>query len=175
MNDFYYYCITNCDFTFVLFGHLDKTQAEMPYSMPYGPNGQPPMVDPHLAMSQDELLSTSMGPNTTGPSYHQLGEHPTTQQQQQQQQVGTQQPPPPPPPPSSHYPTNGTNTTTVTPDSSQYYSPYCDSRGKNGQKYTHLHTLVKIFRLCLNYLFTIIISNHYLYILVGILFFSRQL
>ncbi|XP_027206143.2 transcription factor daughterless isoform X4 [Dermatophagoides pteronyssinus] len=138
---------------------IDKSQADMPsYTMPStygGSNGgqsnqsqQPPptmsnivVVDNvHLAaMShhnphhhphhhhQDELNSAGI---ITPPTYHQLN-NPESQ----------------PPPPSSsssqqstHYPppltpTNGTNTGTTNnssataPDSSQYYSPYCDSRG----------------------------------------------
>ncbi|KPM09316.1 hypothetical protein QR98_0078500 [Sarcoptes scabiei] len=119
----------------------------MPYSMPYVPNGgggQSSLVESHLTMShEDHLMSSnpillassnpqnpgvSMG-GPTAPTYHQLTNDP--------QQHSQPQPPPPSAqvvPSSAHYvnapnPNNGgVIVSPAAPDSSQYYSPYCDSR-----------------------------------------------
>ncbi|XP_075590897.1 transcription factor daughterless isoform X3 [Dermatophagoides farinae] len=131
---------------------VDKSQADMPsYTMPsYGSNGgqsqpQPTMANivvdnVHLAtMShhhhhQDDINSAGIMGVVTTPTpstYHQLNNPDHQQQQQSSQQPPSSQQ-------STHYPppTNGTNSgaaavanTATAPDSSQYYSPYCDSRG----------------------------------------------
>ena len=109
----------------------DKTRADMPYAMPYGTvsTAPSPAVEPHLSSCvnhEDLLLGSPMGPSAQPsgsmsivgangaappPTYHQL----TTDPQQA---------------PTSHYSTNGgsngVNVPAPTPDSSQYYSSYCD-------------------------------------------------
>lgn len=104
----------------------------MPFGMPYGAAQQSVVDTSHMQHGQHEDLISMGNPNAQAglglggagagplppPAYHQL----TPEQQQQSQQ--------------QHYAANGAggnggpgNSATPTPDS-QYYSSYCDTRGR---------------------------------------------